>query len=131
MCNPSPGAVNVEARVVAGDPVGSVLYHFYSGKLYEIDLRFAAVRYRVIKAAFQDKYGSPTERSESQFQNGFGAKWAGESLLWKVGTESLFLYEGPKNGPGQDGFDEIAFSMATFTDSALAPSPSPAKKPDF
>jgi len=121
----------VQARLVAGDPVGSVLYHFFNGKLYEIDLHFAAIRYRVIKAAFQDKYGPPSEQSESQFQNGFGASWTGEDLFWKLGTQSLFLYEGPKNGPGQDQFDEIASSAATFADSALAPASAPAQKPDF
>ena len=109
-CNPAPAEINPEARMVAGNPVA---------------------QYPIIKSAFQTKYGPAPSRSEVGFQNGFGARWTGEVLLWNRSTQTLMLYEGGKNGPGQDEFDPVGSSSATFTDGALAPHLAPAQKPDF
>jgi hypothetical protein len=130
-CNPAPAEINPEARMVAGNPVAAIGYYFFKGRLYRIEMHFAAAQYPIIKSAFQTKYGPAPSRSEVGFQNGFGARWTGEVLLWTRSTQTLMLYEGGKNGPGQDEFDPVGSSSATFTDGALAPHLAPAQKPDF
>jgi hypothetical protein len=131
-CNPAPGETNPEARTVAGFLLPGIGYYFYNDKLYKINMHFAARNYAVMGAAFRDKYGSEPDRIESQYQNGFGAHWVGESLFWKRGTQTILLYEGSQNGPGQDKYNDIGSSTATFSDSALAPPPvKPRGKSDF
>jgi len=130
LCNPAPGEINIDARMVAGSAVTSILYHFYNGKLYEIALVFPAVRYGVTKSAFLDKYGPPSRQTTSEFQNGFGARWTGEDLFWLQGTQTVSLEEGGNNGPGQDHFASIG-SSAVIMDTALMPRSSSTKTQDF
>lgn len=131
-CNPDPAETNPEARTVAGLLLPGIDYYFYNDKLYKIAMHFAARNYAVIGASFRDKYGPEPYRMESQYQNGFGAHWVGESLFWKRGTQTVLLYEGSQNGPGQDQYADIGSSTATFSDSALAPPPvKPHAKSDF
>jgi hypothetical protein len=121
----------LEARTVAGFLLPGIGYYFYNDKLYKIEMHFAARNYAVIGAAFKDKYGSEPDRIESQYHNGFGAQWVGESLFWKRGTQTVLLYEGSQNGPGQDQYSDIGSSTATFSDRALAPPIKPQGKSDF
>jgi hypothetical protein len=130
-CNPAPGETNPEARTVAGFVLPGIGYYFYNDKLYKIDMHFAARHYTVIRAAFKDKYGSQPDRIETSFQNGFGAHWIGESLFWKQGTQTVLLYEGSMNGPGQDRYSDIGSSTATFSDNAFVPPTKPRAKSDF
>jgi hypothetical protein len=130
VCNISSGSFNPDAKVVAGTKMGQIIYRFYGGKLYEIQLQFAAVSFSGVKAAFISKYGPPTNTEQESFQNGFGARWSGEGVEWVIGkTMRVILVEGPGNGPGQDNLSETA--NATIADSSLAPPTQAPAKTDF
>ena len=121
-CNVSPGNANPDGLVVAGAPVISVIYRFYNGRLHHIQISFIALEYSLFSSAFKAKYGVPTARQESHYQNGFGANWVGEDLGWSSGSQSIALIEGAGNGPGQDNTNIQHPSTAVFDDFANEPS---------
>jgi len=105
VCNASPGEVNPELREMQGIQLESVIYRFYKGLLYRIDISIPQNDFEGVRSAFTQKYGS------SSASNG--------SLHWLRDHETLVLTEGPTSGP--------PVPTAVFLDSALSP-----KKPiDF
>lgn len=105
VCNASPGESNSELREMQGIKLDSVIYRFYKGLLYRIDIKMQQNDFEGVRSAFTQKYGAPSAL------NG--------SLHWRRDHEMLILGEGPTTGPPEP--------TAVFVDSALAP-----KKPiDF
>lgn len=120
VCNVSPAAFNPSAKMVGDMDMREILYRFYGNKLYGVNLSFRPAQFSGMLLAFTDKFGTPTETSRIDCQNGFGARWTGESVQWKISSSvSAILYEGCSNGPGQNAFD--GFSSGGITDSSLAP----------
>lgn len=89
LCNPAPGSINPEAREAAGVIITSIDYRFYNDRLYQINMTFMANDYTTIKTAFNEKYGPPAKVTTQSFQNGFGARWTGELLIWEKGDQSI------------------------------------------
>ncbi len=127
----NPGFAGVYAQVQ---------YVFYKGRLFQIQCQFASSAYAQVKEAFIAKYGPVDETQYSNYQNGFGANWHGEISMWRTGSQSIEVVEGPDNGPGQDDCIFRADSgkclvpktdgSALLMDDSLAPTKAPAK-PDF
>ena len=105
VCNASPGESNPELREMQGIQLESVIYRFYKGLLYRIDINIHENDFEGVRSAFTQKYGSPS---------------ASDRLLhWQRDHESLVLGQGPTSGPPKP--------TAVFLDSTLSP-----KKPiDF
>jgi hypothetical protein len=105
VCNASPGESNPELREMQGIQLESVIYRFYKGFLYRIDINIQQNDFEGVRTAFTQKYGSPSASNRS--------------LHWLRDHETLVLTEGPTSGP--------TVPTAVFLDSALSP-----KKPvDF
>jgi hypothetical protein len=105
VCNASPGESNPELREMQGIKLESVIYRFYKGFLYRIDINLEQNDFEGVRSAFTQKYGSPSA---------FNGSWR-----WLRDHETLVLSEGPTSGP--------PVPTAVFLDSALSP-----KKPiDF
>jgi hypothetical protein len=121
LCNPAPTDLNTMYRQFAGITAVQVIYNFYSGKLYAIQIAVNAADYKVARDAFIAKYGAGFSRSSQDFENGFGARWDGEILLWRSGGQAIEMKEGSANGPGQDSHDAAHPSVIAFVDSAFAP----------
>jgi len=120
-CNISPGKANPDGLVIGGKSANSVLYRFYEGRLYQIEIAFYANYYGDISTAFRQKYGVPTVVNATSYQNGYGASWKGEVLGWKSFTQIILIAEGPANGPGQNSFESRQASGIIFQDTALQP----------
>ena len=105
VCNASPGESNPELREMQGIQLESVIYRFYKGFLYRIDIDMKQSEFEGVRSALAQKYGSPSA---------FNGSWR-----WLRDHETLVLAEGPTTGP--------PVPTAVFLDSALSP-----KKPiDF
>jgi len=105
VCNVSPGESNPQLREMQGIQLESVIYRFYKGFLYRIDIDMKQSEFEGVRSAFTQKYGNPSA---------FNGSWR-----WLRDHETLVLSEGPTSGP--------AVPTAVFLDSALSP-----KKPiDF
>lgn len=130
LCNTSPGERNQGALQFAGTQAVSMFYRFYGGRLYEIEIHLTSHDYKDVKLAFIQKYGSPSSKDDKSYQNGFGARWTGEVVYWKSGTQEVALSEGAGNGPGQDSHSIASDASAVFIDVGNMP-PSSNKKIDF
>jgi hypothetical protein len=105
VCNASPGESNIELREMQGAKLESVIYRFYKGFLYRIDIDMKQSEFESVRSALAQKYGNPSA---------FNGSWR-----WLRDHETLVLSEGPTSGP--------PVPTAVFLDSALSP-----KKPiDF
>jgi hypothetical protein len=130
ICNISPGDRNPDAKLVAGISLNQVLYHFYGGRLYSVDISFSAISYLSMRNAFVSKFGSPSSTGRVDCQNGFGARWTGETVAWQIGQSAgASLVEGCGNGPGQNAFD--AMSGGSISDSSMGPPRAVQKAADF
>jgi hypothetical protein len=87
----------------AGQIFALVQYVFYKGRLFQIESHFPSSGYTAVRDAFVMKYGPVDERRYSDYQNGFGANWQGEVSIWRKGSQTIVVMEGPDNGPAQDG----------------------------
>lgn len=120
ICNISPGAMNPAAKMIGDMAMKQIIYRFYAGKLYQIDLSFGAMQFTGVRSAFNGKFGQESNIAKVDCQNGFGARWTGDSVQWQVSpTVAAIVYEGCSNGPGQNSFD--GFSNGSISDSSLAP----------
>jgi hypothetical protein len=120
VCNVSPAAFNLPAKMIGRMDMREILYHFYGGKLYEVSLSFRAIQFEGMRSEFSTKFGPPSEVSKIECQNGFGARWTGDFVSWKIApTVTASLYEGCSNGPGQNAED--GFSNGSLQDSSLQP----------
>jgi hypothetical protein len=99
VCNASPGESNPELREMQGIKLESVIYRFYKGFLYRIDINLEQNDFEGVRSAFAQKYGSPSAVNRS---------WR-----WVRDHETLVLGEGPTTGPPEP--------TAVFLDSALSP----------
>ena len=105
VCNASPGESNPELREMQGIQLESVIYRFYKGFLYRIDIDMKQSEFEGVRSALAQKYGNPSA---------FNGSWR-----WLRDHETLVLSEGPASGP--------TVPTAVFLDSAFSP-----KKPiDF
>jgi hypothetical protein len=105
VCDASPGESNPQLRQMQGAKLESVMYRFYKGFLYRIDIDMKQSEFEGVRSALGQKYGNPSA---------FNGSWR-----WLRDHETLVLSEGPTSGP--------AVPTAVFFDSALSP-----KKPiDF
>jgi hypothetical protein len=121
LCNPAPAPVNHRYRTFAGIEALQIIYRFYRGKLYSINITIPAGDYQIVRSAFIQKYGSNFTAHSQGFQNAFGASWSGEVLSWQRNNQFLVMVEGSGNGPGQNAFNGINVSSIGFTDSSLGP----------
>jgi hypothetical protein len=99
VCNASPGESNPELREMQGIQLESVIYRFYKGFLYRIDLDMKQSEFEGVRSAFTQKYGNPSA---------FNGSWR-----WLRDHETLVLAEGPTTGP--------PVPTAVILDSALSP----------
>lgn len=99
VCNASPGESNPQLREMQGIQLESVIYRFYKGFLYRIDIDMKQSDFEGVRSAFTQKYGDPSA---------FNGSWR-----WLRDHETLVLSEGPTSGP--------AVPTAVFLDSALSP----------
>jgi hypothetical protein len=128
------GGVNAQSIIVAGHDPEHVWYRFYGGHLYAIEIgKFAPLDFGDLLQAFEQKFGKPNQTTKEDYQNGFGAHWSGEVLIWQKGPQVISLKEGPGNGPGQDHFSRIDGPEITFLDLSIAEQlrPTAGVKPDF
>jgi hypothetical protein len=131
LCNASPGIANPDGKTVMGQIAVQVIYRFFLGKLYRIEIAMLPVNYALVSLAFRKKYGEPGDVTYGQFENGFGAVWKGEELAWKNGSQRIYTFEGSGNGPAQNSLDPANPSRFIFEDTALAPPNSSRLKIDF
>jgi len=104
-CDASPLESNPEMLKMQGAKLESVIYRFYKGFLYRIDIDMKQSEFEGVRSALAQKYGNPSA---------FNGSWR-----WLRDHETLVLSEGPRSGP--------PLPTAVFLDSALSP-----KKPiDF
>jgi hypothetical protein len=130
ICDVSAQGANPDARMVAGAMMDQILYRFYGGRLYRIDIQFPASDFADVKDAFQEKYGEPSKIEPVIFENVFGASWTSHDLSWQHGTQLVVLIEGPGNGPGQNQFSS-EFPYAMLYDASYGPPRTPKKPLDF
>lgn len=119
-CLTSMEGFNVEARTVAGKEALYLRYFFFTERLYRITMGFYGYHFPTVLEAFMQKYGTPEKVTEEAFQNGYGARWTGEVVIWRKGKQSITLKQGPTGGPGQDGFDSVRPTTAEFLMEDLA-----------
>lgn len=98
-CNASPGESNPELREMQGIRLKSVIYSFYKGFLYRIDINLEQNDFEGVRSALAQKYGDPTA---------FNGSWR-----WLRDHETVVLSEGPTSGP--------PVPTAVFLDSAFSP----------
>jgi hypothetical protein len=104
-CDASPGDSHPEMREMQGIKLESVIYRFYKGFLYRIDIDLKQSEFEGVRSALAQKYGNPSA---------FNGSWR-----WLRDHETLVLSEGPTSGPPEP--------TAIFFDSDFSP-----KKPvDF
>lgn len=130
-CDVQYGNPNRDDLVVAGQPVTQILFKFFNQKLETIEVRFPSVSYLVISSAFREKYGNPTTETTTDNENAMGATWSSDYLEWRQGSQSIRMFEGSGNGPGQDSFGIEGSSSVTISDSSLTPTPAPKRAVDF
>ncbi len=128
LCNPEPGDLYHKYREFAGINADMILYWFYDGRLFKIDISFPAAQFIPAQMAFQQKYGRPSAETSRAFQNKYGATWNGVADEWRRGTERIQMTEGPDNGPGQTPSEGAEI---LFVDSALGPPRAASAAPDF
>jgi len=128
-CNVSPGAINPDGLLIAGERAQSVIYRFYKSKLYRIDIAVPDVSFPLVNQAFREKYGEPAKVLSHSYQNGFGAHWDAAILAWQSSGQGILLLEGPGNGPGQNPKNSL--SVISFADQALQPPSAPKSRVDF
>lgn len=109
--------------LVAGIPMQSIMYRFREARLFRIEILFYCAAYQTLAAAFEEKYGKPSDDTAENYQNRFGARWAGRKKEWKNGSESIVIAEGAGNGPGRDPYTDGG--MAILEDSSFLPKPQP------
>lgn len=70
-------------------------YMFFDGQLYFIYSLFSQEDFDDVKQAFLDKFGEPHDSKVKvkEYQNGFGARFTGESLEWSYGVSFIRLEE--------------------------------------
>lgn len=126
ICNISPGAMNPAAKMIGNMAMNQIIYRFYADKLYQIDLSFSPIQFLGVRSAFDAKFGQESDVAKIGCQNGYGARWSGDSVQWQVSpTVAAIVYEGCDNGPGQDQFG--GFSNGSISDPSLAPPSAPQK----
>jgi hypothetical protein len=130
LCNESPGDRNQSGLQFAGVQAVSMFYRFLGGRLNEIEIHLTSHDYMDVKAAFIQKYGTPTNTTSESYQNGYGASWTGEVCHWKSGNQAIALSEGSGNGPGQNSRSIASSALAIFLDTSNLP-PSSTKPADF
>lgn len=131
LCNASPGVANPEGKVIMGQKAIRVIYLFCASKLYRIEISVLPIDYDLVASGLREKYGEPDKVEYEHFQNGFGASWKGEELIWKNGSQRIATVEGSGNGPGQDRFDSTKTSGIFMEDDSLAPPHTARLKVDF
>jgi hypothetical protein len=86
--------VSERQSVAAGIPLEMLLFKFNGGKLSGILFVYESSGFANVSSGFAEKYGAGTEVSAVEYQNIFGAKWSGNVLRWKQGTQQIVLTEG-------------------------------------
>jgi hypothetical protein len=126
------GGINTQSLTVAGHDPEHVWYRFYREHLYAIEIgKFSPFEFADLLQAFEQKLGQPNRTSNEEYQNGFGAHWSGEVVIWQKGTQIVSLKEGPGMGPGQNHFSRTDGPEIIFADLSIAEQLKTGVKPDF
>ncbi len=99
LCDASPLESNPEMRKMQDAQLEKVIYRFYKGLLYRIDIDIKQSEFEGVRSALAQKYGEPSA---------FNGSWR-----WVRDHETLVLSEGPTTGP--------PVPTVAFLDSVLSP----------
>jgi hypothetical protein len=68
-------------------------FDFFQDKLYRISATFYASSFTAMQEALGSKYGAPVSTISVEYQNSFGAKFAGHIVSWDNGVSTIILRE--------------------------------------
>lgn len=66
---------------------------FYKSQLSSFYFRTDHDNYETLRDALKQKFGPPTSSEQKTYQNGYGASFTGEYLMWLNSTSSITLEE--------------------------------------
>jgi hypothetical protein len=75
---------------IADVPV-TAYFDFYQGVLYRLSAAFPSAGFSLMRSAFAEKYGSPTNVGMQEYQNAYGAKSQGAVVVWDNGVSRIEL----------------------------------------
>ena len=71
-------------------------FEFFQGRLYHISavfLNYGGSNFKSMVEAFSAKYGPPTSQENHEYQNAFGAKFAGLIIVWDNSVSRIVMSE--------------------------------------
>jgi hypothetical protein len=88
-----------ERPTVAGITAFRTVYYFFRERLYKIESELPRTEFGNVRKAFVAKYGPPHAAETARYQNGFGARFAGQRVFWRnpVSTISMGELDGESN----------------------------------
>jgi hypothetical protein len=78
---------------IAGVPAEAFIYKFVDGSLYDMTVFFEHKDFEQVLEALKGKYGETTVKETRTYQNGFGAKFDGDVLVWRNAVSEISLFE--------------------------------------
>jgi hypothetical protein len=82
-----------DGPTVAGIAAYRTIYYFFHERLYKVESELPRSEYRVLRREFIAKYGPPIIAKTVPYQNGFGAAFSGERLLWRNSFSNISIGE--------------------------------------
>jgi len=95
----SPRGAEEESLTYATAPLLTEIAWFYKSALYKVEMPLhSRARLSQVMTGLEEKFGAPSGRETTPFQNGLGARFEQEGLTWKNGVSTIEIVY--SNSPG-------------------------------